>query len=228
MEAGVSIGDLAKITLEKGEPVEDYIARFKNAKIRCHLNLPESELVSIVQKGLSFPFRKKFEGQYFPDFVALSSTVVAYERCLAEASKSIHRYYANYANNTNECTNQDEEPCDVAMAEFVQGPPFKCPQLVSKKSSQKKDFKTDQKREYTFDVKKCDEIFDWLLKFKKIKLVGRHKERDPNEIKGKIYYKWHYAFSHKTSDCVSFRNRIQDEIDKGNIDFPDKALIHVK
>ena len=63
VEAGVSIGDLAKITQENGEPVEDYIARFKNAKIRCQLNLPESEFVSIVPKGLSFPFRKKYEGQ---------------------------------------------------------------------------------------------------------------------------------------------------------------------
>ena len=62
-----------------------------------------------------------------------------------------------------------------------------------------------------------------MLKFKKIKLVGWHKDRDPNEIKGKIYCKWHDAFTHKTGDCIIFRNRIQDEIDKGNIDFPDKS-----
>ena len=42
-----------------------------------------------------------------------------------------------------------------------------------------------KKRIYTFDAKKYNAIFDWLLSNKKIKLVGRHKVRTSNEFKGK-------------------------------------------
>ncbi|XP_021770662.1 uncharacterized protein LOC110734824 [Chenopodium quinoa] len=220
IQAGVNIGDLAKIVQEKRKATGDYIQRFKNTKIRCHLNILESEFVFIVPKVLSFPFRKKFGGQYFPDFVALSSAVMAYERCLEEESRSKHKYYASMAEEYN----REDDMYEAAIAEFVQGLSFKCPPLNNKNFTYKKDLRSDRKREYTFDIRRFDEIFYWLLSHKKIKLSGRHKTRSPNEVKGNNYYKWHDVVTHKTSDCIILRNKIQDEIDKKHIIFPNEKV----
>ena len=43
------------------------------------------------------------------------------------------------------------------------------------------------------------------------------------ETKGKSYYKWHNAWSHSTNNCLIFRDRIQDQIKRGKLKFPDKS-----
>ena len=48
--------------------------------------------------------------------------------------------------------------------------------------------KSGQKRTYTFDTKKAKVIFK-LLSNKKIKLVGRHKVKTAEEVKGEKYCK---------------------------------------
>ena len=45
-----------------------------------------------------------------------------------------------------------------------------------------KDLKSRQKRTYTFDAKKSNTIFNWLLSNKKINLVGSHKVRTADEV----------------------------------------------
>ena len=59
-----------------------------------------------------------------------------------------------------------------------------------------------------------DKIYDWLLKAKLIKLVGRHKIPIKAETCGRDYCKWHNAFTHQTKDYVTFRNVIQDKIER--------------
>jgi hypothetical protein len=55
---------------------------------------------------------------------------------------------------------------------------------------------------FTFDVAKCDRIFDELLKLGKIEIS--HTLPSPDEIKKRAYYKFHHSYSHATNDCNSF------------------------
>ncbi|KAJ4967976.1 hypothetical protein NE237_014677 [Protea cynaroides] len=54
----VSITDLSRMYQIAGEKVEDFIARFKRARHRCPLVLPEPDFVKLAQNGLEFELRK--------------------------------------------------------------------------------------------------------------------------------------------------------------------------
>ena len=54
---------------------------------------------------------------------------------------------------------------------------------------------------YTFDVSKCDKLFDLLLQNKVIRLQGGHVIPAPEQLGNKKYCKWHNSYSHKTNDC---------------------------
>ena len=44
-----------------------------------------------------------------------------------------------------------------------------------------------------------------------------------DELKGKVYCKWHNSWSHSTKNCIVFRDKIQEQIWKGSLKFPAKA-----
>jgi hypothetical protein len=52
---------------------------------------------------------------------------------------------------------------------------------------------------FTFDVSKCDSIFDKLLNLGHIKLS--HAILPLDESKRHAYCKWHNLFSYATNDC---------------------------
>jgi hypothetical protein len=58
---------------------------------------------------------------------------------------------------------------------------------------------------YTFDVAKCDMIFDYLLQEKQIKLPSGHIIPLLEQLKKHAYFKWHNSYSHATNDCNVFR-----------------------
>jgi hypothetical protein len=66
---------------------------------------------------------------------------------------------------------------------------------------------------FTFDVAKCDKIFDELHKAGCIKMS--HTIPPLDELKRKTYYRWHNFFSHATNDCNVFRRHVQSVINKG-------------
>src|SRR6185369_274085 len=65
---------------------------------------------------------------------------------------------------------------------------------------------------FTFDVSKCDSIFDELNKLGYIKLS--HAIPPLEELKRHAYCKWHNSFSHATNDCNVFRRQIQSVVDE--------------
>jgi len=85
-DPGVTVSDLTRIQQKLGEPVEDYLKRFKNSRTKCHLNIPEIDFVSIAQDGLAIQFKKRFHGSRFRDFMELNDAVGKYEQILAEES----------------------------------------------------------------------------------------------------------------------------------------------
>jgi hypothetical protein len=66
---------------------------------------------------------------------------------------------------------------------------------------------------FTFDVSKCDKIFDELLSIRKIKLP--HTILLIEDLKKCAYCKWHN--SHATNDCNVFRCLIQLAINEGQL-----------
>jgi hypothetical protein len=76
---------------------------------------------------------------------------------------------------------------------------------------------------YTFDVAKCDRIFDYLLQGKQIKLPSGHIIPSSKQLKKHAYCKWHNSYSHATNNCnVSYR-LVQSSINKGRLKFAEKS-----
>jgi hypothetical protein len=75
---------------------------------------------------------------------------------------------------------------------------------------------------FTFNVAKCDKIFDELLKNDNIKLT--HTIPPPDELKRRAYCKWHISFSHATNDCNVFRRQIQSAINEGRLAFQEMQV----
>jgi hypothetical protein len=66
---------------------------------------------------------------------------------------------------------------------------------------------------FTFNIGKCDKIFDELLKNGNIKI--NHTVPSIDELKRRAYYRWHNSFSHTTNDCNVFHRQIQSAINEG-------------
>ena len=86
----------------------------------------------------------------------------------------------------------DDENSEVYGAEFVWSSSDKPSTCASLKMIPK--YQHDEVK-YTFDVSKCDRIFD--------------------ELKRRAYCKIHNTFSHATNDCNIFRRQIQLAINEG-------------
>jgi hypothetical protein len=80
-----------------------------------------------------------------------------------------------------------------------------------------------EKVKFTFNITKCDKIFDELLKHGNIKLS--HIIPSVEQLKGRVYCKWHDSFLHNTNDCAVFRRQIQSAINEGRLRFQKEVKI---
>jgi hypothetical protein len=96
--------------------------------------------------------------------------------------------------------------------------PFHKPSVHSHLHSTQKD-----KVKFTFNITKCDKIFDELLKHGNIKLS--HIIPSVKELKGRVYCKWHGSFLHNTNDCDVFHRQIQSAINEGRLRFQKEVRI---
>ena len=92
-------------------------------------------------------------------------------------------------------------------AEFVwssKAKPGSVPSLKPIKKNRQEELK------FTFDVSKCDRIFDELLKNGNIRLS--HAIPSPDDLKRHAYCKWHNSTSHAIDNCNVFRRQVQSVI----------------
>jgi hypothetical protein len=68
---------------------------------------------------------------------------------------------------------------------------------------------------FTFDVTKCDRIFDELAKLGKIKFS--HTIPSTDELKRRAYCKLHNTFSQTTNDCNVLHRQIQSDTNEGRL-----------
>jgi hypothetical protein len=68
---------------------------------------------------------------------------------------------------------------------------------------------------FTFNIAKCESIFNYLLLEKQIKLPTNHVIPSSKQLKKHAYCKWHNSYSHATNDCNVFRRQVQSTINEG-------------
>jgi hypothetical protein len=58
---------------------------------------------------------------------------------------------------------------------------------------------------FTFDISKCDRLFDVLVKGGVIRLAKGHVMHTADVLAKQRYCKWHDSYSHSTNVCNYFR-----------------------
>ncbi|GKV50000.1 hypothetical protein SLEP1_g56718 [Rubroshorea leprosula] len=217
-EPEVSMADLSRLAQKPGESSEAFLARFRRARLKCRVALPEQEFVKLAQNGLDIELRKKFEGMEFRDFYELSYKVARYENLLKEDVQKKAASHGTYYSDPN---------FDLDVAEVVTDKPVVCPNLVRpthQPETSVRRYVGEAGKQYTFDLSKASDIFDHLKKSGLIKLPPPgHKIPTTVEIRARDYCKFHNSWKHSTNNCLIFRNILQEKIDKGILKFPDKA-----
>jgi hypothetical protein len=155
----------------------------------------EIQLTGLAFNGLRPYLKEKLDGTQFFSLVHLHQRAMTCESRSKETSKSTsHKMHlVGY-------TNSGDESTDVYTTELV-WPGQAKPSAYSALHLIRKNRLEEVK--FTFNVVKCDKIFDELLKNDNIKLT--HTIPPTDELKRRAYCKWHNSFSHATNDCNVFR-----------------------
>uniref|UniRef100_J3NCY2 Retrotransposon gag domain-containing protein n=1 Tax=Oryza brachyantha TaxID=4533 RepID=J3NCY2_ORYBR len=205
------LAHLTSVKQKYNEPVLDYIRRFR---------IQETDLAELAHAGLLPYLKEKLEGKVFLDVSQVLQQALGQES-RARESKNFQRSNDKSSHPVNlvedDIMSSDDENIDICAAEWAwasRAKPFVCSALkpVSQKNQQE-DIK------FTFDVAKCDRIFDYLLPEKQIKLPNGHVIPPPEELKRRAYCKWHNSYSHATNDCNVFRRQVQSAINEGRLKF---------
>jgi hypothetical protein len=206
------------------ERVHDYIRRFRDVKKHCFsLTIAEKDLADLAFSGLHTHTKDKLEGQEFLDVNQVLQKALAQENQANE-----FKQYSQFEDNANkgkeghiinvvdyDNASAREYDIDICVAEWVQeseSKPFACSALTPTPVKKKE-------RKYTFDVSKCDRIFDMLLQERLIRVREGLVIPLPEELAGRDYCKWHNSFSHATNGCNVFRRQVQSAISDGRLTF---------
>ena len=187
---------------------------------RYKIHIPETEYEKIAQRGLDIELRKKFQGMEFRDFYELVAKVTQYKELLRKESQRRKTSMGTYCQEVN-----SEE---IVVAYLPSTSSFICPILVKKALNLwKKSQTSNTKAQYTFDVAKTKDIFDFPLKEKFITFTQDHQIPNIEELRGKVYCKYHNSWNHGTNSCWSFRNIMQYMINKGILKFLEETEVMV-
>jgi hypothetical protein len=94
----------------------------------------------------------------------------------------------------------DEEGNEICVAEWIENPGGKPIYSFLKPNEGWRD-----KMRYTFDVSKCDHLFDLLLQGGVIWFTEGHVIPSVDILAKKTYCKWHDSYTHTTNECNYFR-----------------------
>ena len=120
--------------------------------------LPDGQLANLAFQGLLPQLKEKLGGQDFTDLSHLQHRASVQESRVLENRDFRERNGKRNVNFVEDSDSASEsEEAEVNVAEWVKGSkkPLVCSWLAPKKPAQ-------SKIKYTFDVSKCDQIFDLL------------------------------------------------------------------
>jgi hypothetical protein len=204
--------DLTSVRKSKKESVSDYLKHFKEVKNCCfNLSLTDSDLADLVATGLRPYIRDRLEGVEFHTLANVLVRGMAQELKLNKEKEHSKPHRSNVHMIEYNSDSSDDEN-EVYVAEFLWLSRSKGSSCASLKPATKG---LQEELKFTFDVFKCDRIFDELLKLGNIKIS--HIMPPLDEIKRRAYCKFHISYSHATNDCNVFRCQIQSTINEGRL-----------
>ncbi|XP_057443909.1 uncharacterized protein LOC130736074 [Lotus japonicus] len=173
-ECKVSLKDLANVKRRNAESIDDYLNRFRMLKSRCFTHVPEHELVVLAASSLEYSIRKKLDTQYIRDMSQLADRVRHVELLKAEKNdekaKTTHKWPKKekvaYIDTELVCPTQEIDINDINLAELQPGDPCVCKALKPYENKLGEESPKDSiptVKTYTFDVTKCDAIYDILV-----------------------------------------------------------------
>lgn len=154
---------LTSLRQKYDETIADYIRRFRDKKNLCYsLVISKRDLAELAFNGLRFHIRERLEGHEFANITQVL------QRTLAQESRSKDTRLKSNRSNMRMLNyeSSDDESKDVYTVEFVWSPQDTPSNCVSLKPAHKN--RQDEVK-FTFNVSKCDRIFDELVKAGKIK-----------------------------------------------------------
>jgi hypothetical protein len=160
------LSHLTTIKQKYNEHVVDYIRRFRDTR-NWYFNLTISNkvLADLTYSGLSLHRREKLESHAFSDVSQVLQRALDCE-CQAKESRSFTRSGdkprndcpINMVEYPNESSNDEEADMCIAKWSWAsKSKPFVCSSLKPTSKSRQDEI------HFTFDVTKCDRIFDYLL-----------------------------------------------------------------
>jgi hypothetical protein len=211
---------LTAIKQKHNEPATDYIRRFRDTRNQCfNLNISNKYLTDLAYSGLSPHLKEKLESHVFSDVSQILQPALDCESRAKESrnfprssDKPRNEHHVNMVEYSSKSS--DDEEVNMCVAEWSwrsKSKPFVCSSLKPASKSRQDEMR------YTFDVTKCDSIFDYLLQKKQIKLLSNHVIPSLEQLKKHAYCKWHNSYSYATNDCNVFRQQVQSALNEGRL-----------
>ncbi|XP_059669198.1 uncharacterized protein LOC132314340 [Cornus florida] len=233
-EIEATLADISRLSQLPSKSIETFVARFRKAKLKCRVSLPEPEYIKLALNGLDIEHRKRFDGVEFQDLFDLVDRASQFEEILKEEKERKNSSKGTYYKDPNYEVFSAEvgDELEVNVAEVNIKKPYICEALVKSKSimggnatsiSAARKGPADIGKNYSFDLSKTDQIFDHLMADKMISLPKGHKIPSASDLKGKEYCKYHNSWNHATNDCIVLQGILQKSIDEGTLKFPEKT-----
>jgi hypothetical protein len=112
------------------------------------------------------------------------------------ANKNKENHHVNFMDEEAD----NEEGNEIYVAKWVEKPRDK---PISYSFLKPNGGRREEMR-YTFDVSKCDRLFDLLLQGGVIQFTEGHVIPSIDILAKKTYYKWHDSYTHTTNECNYF------------------------
>ena len=167
-------------------------------------------MADLAFNGLRSYLKEKLEGFEYYTVNFLQVKVMGLEFKLKNAKDNFKPHRSNTHILDHGSDSSDDDSKEVYATEFLWPSKAKSGSVPSLKPIQKN---RREELKFTYDVFKCDRIFDELLKNGNIQLSRAIPS--PEELKRHAYCKWHNSTSHATNYCNVFRRQVQSAINEG-------------
>jgi hypothetical protein len=190
------LSDLTLVRQGRDESVNDYIRRFRDTKNQCfNLIISKKDMTVLAFNGLCSYLQEKLDGQTLITLSQLQQKASTQESRSKESKDSFKHTHRTVNYVDCDFDSSSDESNDVYATEFCwpsKAKSYSCDSLKPVHKNWQEEIK------FTFDVVKCDKIFDELHKADCIKMPYTIPPLD--ELKWKTYCRWYNSFSHDTYD----------------------------
>jgi hypothetical protein len=218
------LSDLTSIRQRHNGTVPEYLRRFRETRNKCYnLTIGEKDLADLAFTCLASYLKERMVGQEFLDVNQVLQRAAVHENRARD-----HRSHSRFRENGSKekekshvnCVEEEsasEDENEICVAKWVNTPKDKpiSSSFLKLNSGRKDEIK------YTFDVTKCDKLFDVLVKEGIIRLTEGHVVPTPNQLGKRKYCKWHDSYSYMTNEYNYFHRQVQLALNDGRLTLED-------